>query len=93
MAFRVSEPFSSRPPRLKDLVNEHVMGDVWIRDTPFGPITDTLVLAKNFGIAHRNILRSIDKCNAELANKYQQARKHVKYPLKFFIGFLFFKHT
>ena len=69
MAFRVSEPFSSRPPRLKDLVNEYVMGDVWIRDTPFGPITDSLVLAKNFGIAHRNILRSIDKCNAELANE------------------------
>lgn len=31
--------FSEKPPRLKDLVNQHVMGDVWIRDTPFGPVT------------------------------------------------------
>ena len=34
--FRIEKPFKTRPPRLKDLVNEHVMGDVWIRDTPFG---------------------------------------------------------
>lgn len=52
-----------------DLVNEHIMGDVWIRDAPFGPITDSLLLAKNFGITHSNILRSVDKCNAELAKE------------------------
>lgn len=69
MVFRASEPFASRPPRLKDLVNEHVMGDVWIRDTPFGPITDSLVLAKKFGVTHGNILRSVDRCNSELAKE------------------------
>ena len=25
------ESFKEKPPRLKDLVNEHIMGDVWIR--------------------------------------------------------------
>jgi phage regulator Rha-like protein len=58
--------FEKKPPRLKDLVNEHVMGEVWIRDTPFGPVTDSLVIAKNFEISHKNILRAIDKCNSEL---------------------------
>lgn len=66
MTFKVSEPFLTRPPRLKDLVNQHIMGDVWIRDTPFGSITDSLVLVKKFGLTHGNILRSIDKCKAEL---------------------------
>lgn len=67
MEFKVAEPFSTRPPRLKDLVNQHIMGDVWLRDTPFGSITDSLVLAKKFGLTHGKILRSIDKCKAELA--------------------------
>lgn len=67
MSFKVSEPFLTRPPRLKDLVNQYVMGDVWVRDTPFGSITDSLVLAKKFGLTHGKILRSIDKCKAELA--------------------------
>lgn len=67
MSFNVSEPFSTRPPRLKDLVNQYVMGDVWVRDTPFGSITDSLVLAKKFGLTHGKILRSIEKCKAELA--------------------------
>jgi phage regulator Rha-like protein len=58
--------FEKKPPRLKDLVNEHVMGDVWIRDTPFGPVTDSLIIAKNFGMSHKNTLRAIDKCNSEL---------------------------
>ena len=55
-------PFETRPPRLKDLVNQHIMGDVWIRDTPFGAVTDSLVLAERFGMQHQHILRSIDKC-------------------------------
>ncbi len=38
--FSIQVPFETRPPRLKDLVNKYVMGDVWIRDTPFGPVTD-----------------------------------------------------
>jgi phage regulator Rha-like protein len=67
MKFKVSESFLTKPPRLKDLVNQHIMGDVWIRDTPFGSITDSLVLAKKFGLTYGKILRSIDKCKAELA--------------------------
>lgn len=65
--FRIEKPFETRPPRLKDLVNEHVMGDVWIRDTPFGPVTDSLKIAEHFDMKHHNVLRAIDKCNEELA--------------------------
>ena len=65
--FRIDKPFETKPPRLKDLVNEHVMGDVWIRDTPFGPVTDSLKISEHFDIKHHNILRAIDKCNEELA--------------------------
>ena len=64
--FRIDKPFETKPPRLKDLVNEHIMGDVWIRDTPFGPVTDSLKIAEHFDIKHHNILRAIDKCNEEL---------------------------
>ena len=32
--FRINKPFDKNPPRLKDLVNKHIMDDVWIRDTP-----------------------------------------------------------
>jgi hypothetical protein len=64
--FRIEKPFKTRPPRLKDLVNEHVMGDVWIRDTPFGPVTDSLKISKHFDIKHHNVLRAVDKCNEEL---------------------------
>jgi phage regulator Rha-like protein len=59
-------PFETKP-RLKDLVNEHVMGDVWIRDTPFGPVTDSLTIAAKFDMDHKNILRAVDKCNDELS--------------------------
>ena len=69
MTFKVSEPFATRPPSLKDLVNQHIMGDVWVRDTPLGPVTDSYVLAKKFGLTHGNILRSINKCNNELASE------------------------
>ena len=62
-------PFETRPPRLKDLVSRHIMGDVWIRDTPFGAVTDSLILAKKFGMEHKNILRSIDKCIVELSTQ------------------------
>ena len=64
--FRISKPFEIKPPRLKDLINEHVMGDVWIRDTPFGPVTDSLKIADHFEMKHHNVLRAIDKCNTEL---------------------------
>ncbi len=66
-SFRISKPFETRPPRLKDLVNEHVMGDVWIRDTPFGPVTDSLKIAEHFKMEHRHILRSIKNCKTELS--------------------------
>jgi phage regulator Rha-like protein len=42
------------------------MGNVWVRDTPFGPITDSLKLADSFGIDHKNILRAVTKCKLEL---------------------------
>jgi len=45
--FRIDVPFETKPPRLKDLINSHVMGDVWVRDTPFGPVTDSLRIAEN----------------------------------------------
>ncbi len=75
MPYRISEPFATKPPRLKDLVNQHIMGDVWVRDTPFGAITDSLVVAKKFGLTHGNVLRAIDKCIAELSHapKYNLA--------------------
>lgn len=69
MSFRSSAPFETRPPRLKDLVNKHVMGDVWVRDTPFGSITDSQILSKKFGLTHGNILRSISKCMKELGSE------------------------
>jgi phage regulator Rha-like protein len=65
--FKIDRPFETRPPRLKDLINKHVMGDVWIRDTPFGAVTNSLRLAEHFSIEHRNILRSIEKCVSELS--------------------------
>ena len=64
--FRIDLPFETRPPRLKDLVNQYVMGDVWVRDTPFGPVTDSLKIAEKFGIEHHKIVRSIKKCESEL---------------------------
>lgn len=67
--FRIDVPFETRPPRLKDLVNKHVMDDVWIRDTPFGPVTDSLKIAEKFNVSHSHILRAIDKCYAELATE------------------------
>ena len=67
--FRIDKPFETKPPRLKDLINEHVMGDVWIRDTPFGPVTDSLRIAEYFEIQHKHILRAIDKCIEELSTE------------------------
>lgn len=66
MSYSSSTPFEKRPPRLKDLVNQHVMGDVWLRDTPFGPVTDSITLAKKFNLKHSNLIRSIKKCQKEL---------------------------
>lgn len=67
--FRIDKPFETKPPRLKDLVNEYVMGDVWIRDTPFGPVTDSLKIAEHFDMSHKHILRAIDKCKTELVTE------------------------
>lgn len=74
--FNLDLPFETKPPRLKDLVNQYMMGDVWLRDTPFGPVTDTLILANKFSIRHDNILRAIQKCKEELMlnSKYQLER-------------------
>ncbi len=65
--FRIEIPFETRPPRLKDLVNQYVMGDVWMRDTPFGPVTDSIVIAERFNLKHSNVLRAISKCKSELS--------------------------
>ncbi len=66
---KIDIPFETKPPRLKELVDEHLMGDVWIRDTPFGPVTDTLLLSKKFGISHSNILRAVERCQKDLATE------------------------
>ncbi len=65
--FRVGKPFDKKPPRLKYLVNEVVMGDVWVRDTPFGPVTDSLKIAEHFDMPHFHVLRAVDKCKKELS--------------------------
>ena len=65
--FRIEIPFDTKPPRLKDLVNNHVMGDVWVRDTPFGPVTDSLRIAEKFEMDHKHVLRAIKKCIDELS--------------------------
>lgn len=62
----MSIPFETKPPRLKDLVNGHVMGDVWLRDSPFGPVTDSVILAEKFELRHSHVLRAIGKCQKEL---------------------------
>lgn len=67
--FRIDKPFETKPPRLKDLVNEHAMGDVWIRDTPFGPVTDSLKIAKHFEMEHKHLLRAVEKCIFELGTE------------------------
>jgi phage regulator Rha-like protein len=67
--FRIETPFESKPPRLKDLINNHVMGDVWVRDTPFGPVTDSLRIAEKFEMEHKHVLRAIKKCLAELSTQ------------------------
>jgi phage regulator Rha-like protein len=64
-----NDPFERRPPRLKDLINKHVMGDVWLRDTPFGPVTDSLVLCQRFDLEHSKVLRAISKCRNELSSE------------------------
>ncbi len=67
--FRIDVPFETRPPRLKDLVNTHVMCDVWVRDTPFGPVTDSLKIAEKFEMNHKHVLRAIKKCESELGTQ------------------------
>lgn len=65
--FRIDKPFETKPSRLKDLINEHVMGDVWVRDTPFGPVTDSLKISEHFDMEHKNVLRALDNCIDELS--------------------------
>lgn len=67
--FRIDVPFETKPPRLKDLVNNHIMGDVWVRDTPFGPVTDSLKIAEKFEMSHPHVLRAIKKCISELGTQ------------------------
>jgi phage regulator Rha-like protein len=64
--FKIDIQFEAKPPRLKELINKALMGDVWIRDTPFGPVTDSIVVAKKFGLTHYNVLRAISKVHTEL---------------------------
>lgn len=76
--FRIDVPFEKKPPRLKDLVNSIVMGDVWVRDTPFGPVTDSLKIAEKFEMDHKNILRAIKKCLKELSTQPKfELRKNI----------------
>jgi phage regulator Rha-like protein len=65
--FKIDIPFETKPPRLKELVNQSLMGDVWIRDTPFGPVTDSLTIAIKFDLSHHNVLRAISKVYSELS--------------------------
>lgn len=65
--FSIDVPFETKPPRLKDLINNHVMGDVWVRDTPFGPVTDSIRIAEKFEMDHKHVLRAIKKCIDELS--------------------------
>lgn len=71
--FKIDVPFDTKPPRLKELVNQSLMGEVWIRDTPFGPVTDSITVASKFELTHRNVLRAIEKVHIELGitSKYQ----------------------
>ena len=64
--FKIDIPFDAKPPRLKELVNKALMGDVWVRDTPFGPVTDSMIVASKFGLTHYNVLRAIAKVHDEL---------------------------
>jgi phage regulator Rha-like protein len=64
--FKIDIPFDTKPPRLKELVNKALMGEVWIRDTPFGPVTDSIIVASKFGLTNRNVLRAISKVHEEL---------------------------
>ncbi len=85
--FSIQVPFETRPPRLKDLVNKYVMGDVWIRDTPFGPVTDSLVVAEKFGLKHHNVLRAISKCKSELSNSENYKLEENLIETHYLVGF------
>lgn len=65
--FKIDHPFETKPPRLKKLVNQALMGDVWIRNTPFGPVTDSVTVADKFSLTHKNVLRAIAKVYDELS--------------------------
>ena len=72
--FKIDIPFDTKPPRLKELVNKALMGEVWIRDTPFGPVTDSMIVANKFGLTHHNVLRAISKVHEELDERIGEIR-------------------
>ena len=45
------------------------MGDVWIRDRPFGPVTDSLKIGEHFDMEHKHLLRAVEKCILELGTE------------------------
>lgn len=45
------------------------MGEVWARDTPFEPVTDSLKIAEKFEMDHKHVLRAIKKCESELGTQ------------------------
>ena len=63
--FKIDIPFDTKPLRLKELVNKALMGEVWIRYTPFEPVTDSMIVANKFGLTHHNALRAISKVHTE----------------------------
>jgi phage regulator Rha-like protein len=65
--FRIDVPFETKPPRLKDLVNNYVMGDVWGKGYFIGPVTDSLRIADKFQMEHKHVLRAVVKCIDELS--------------------------
>jgi len=76
--FQIDVPFDTRPPRLKNLVSKYIMGEVWIRDSPFGAVTDSLVIAERFEMQHFHVLRAISKCREELADEEKfELNKHL----------------
>ena len=82
--FSIDVPLVKRSPRLKDLINNHMMGDVWVRDTPFGPVTDSLRIAEKFEMEHRNVLCAIKKCEKELGVqlKFELTKNIIKKNIK-----------
>ena len=55
--FKIDIPFETKPPRLKDLVNNHVMGDVqwnWLRSPNLGYVKTLLKTANQQALTAEN---------------------------------------